>query len=252
MTNFKRTPILAALAIMAAALLVLFSPGCGSNDTTTTEEPSALDNGDQTSSVDEGTSTSTSDTGGSDLNTELSDLENLEATVEVKSNGETVVIWSQKKGSWRWEDPNDSTSYVIYNKDQDKLWVVNGDVAAESTGVGAEGQAWWGMSPAAMISTFSAFPGAMNGDTLEINAPGGGSVKIEFKGPQGLPSKMTTEDASTNETEVIEFIYTNVGSVPSDMFELPANVTIQSMPDMQDLPNMDNLDTAVPGMPNNM
>ena len=139
----KRSPLI--IAATALTLMVMLAwAGCGGQDSGTTTEDNAATVAADTA---EGTGSGTS----SDFESQMSDLEDLEATVDVSQNGEMLVTWSQKDGSWRWQDPTDKSSYVIYNDIQDKLWIVDGDTATESSGVGAQGQSWWGMSPAAMI-----------------------------------------------------------------------------------------------------
>ncbi len=238
----KRSPLI--IAATALALLVMLAwAGCGGGDSGTATEGSATDNA-ATADTDTTESSTGSGTPGNFQN-QMNELEDLEATVEVSQNGEVLVIWSQKQGSWRWQDPTDETSYVIYNNVQDKLWIVDGNTATESSGVGAQGQSWWGMSPAAMLQAFALFPGSQSGDTWQINVPGGGSVTIELKGPQGLPTKMEVK-APGEEDEVIEFAYKNVGNVPDDLFILPSSVTVTELSDIEGLENIQVPDVNIP------
>lgn len=154
-----------------------------------------------------------------------------------------MVIWSSKQGNWRWQDPNDESSYVIYNKDKDTLWVVEGNTAQELPATGAEGMAWWGQNPAALITAFTEMSyGDVVDDVWEAQFPMG-TITIELKGPEGLPSKMTVEQ--DGDTEVMEFIYSDVGSVSDSLFELPANVSVQQMPDIE---GMEDMGTGMPSL----
>lgn len=163
-------------------------------------------------------------TGGDNLSSQIEGLKSQEMTVEVVSNGKTTVKWSQKEGSWRWEDPSSIDKYIIFNAKKNKLWEVSGNTATElDTSMSAQ---FMGFSPESLLKMYSMLPATnRTGDTWEFNIPGQGGLTIEFKGPQGLPSKMVTSDASTGKTDVTEFKYSNVGSVPDSLFELPAGVT---------------------------
>jgi hypothetical protein len=239
----------AAAFILILALCLFMAAGasaCGVDENGTTGASTGATTSTATS-TSAGAGTGSGSSG--DLESQLSDLESLEATVTVTQNGEVDVIWSQKQGSWRWQDPNDETSYVIYNKQQDKLWIVDGDTATESTGVGSEGQAWWGMSPAALIKSFTMFPGTRTGDTWEMSVPGGGSIKVEFKGPQGLPTRLEAKTPGDPD-EVIEFAYKDVGNVSDDLFVLPAGVSVTAMPDIGGAGGASNLDIPDVNIPN--
>lgn len=212
MTKQFVTPV---LLISASLVAILYGSGCGEEKKAEEEAPSQP-------------YLTTPQTGDS-MSQQIEALKQMEMTVEVVVNGKSVVIWSQKEGSWRWEDPSDKNSYVIYNAQKKKMWVVDGNTAMESTEI--QGQQYMGMSPAAMISMYATIPATRRtGDTWELNIPGQGGLTIEFKGPEGLPSKMVITDASTGKTDVTEFRYSHVGSVLSSLFELPSGVSVQQAP----------------------
>lgn len=218
-----RLMIVASLCLLLAAWL----SACGGDEAVSTD-----------TQLDEPVTTETDSTNGNggDSNNRFDELADIEATVEVIVNGESTVIWSQKDGNWRWQDPQDPESYVIYNDEAGKLWVVNNKVATESDEAG-EDSMYWGMGPSGMLGMYTMLPGGtMNDDTYEINVPGEGKIVVEFKGPQGLPSKFSTIDASGNAEESIVFEYTDVGNVSDDLFVLAADVTIQTMPDIPSVP----------------
>lgn len=210
----RRTLRLIMIAGMCL-LLVAWLSACGDEDVSTDTQ------------LDEPVTTETSS---SDSGNRFDALADIEATVEVTVNGESTVIWSQKAGSWRWQDPSDPGNYVIYNAEQGKLWMVDDKVATESDQAG-EDSTYWGMGPSGMLGMYTMLPGGnMTDDTYEINVPGEGKVIIEFKGPEGLPSKFGTYDAAGNEEESIVFTYTDVGDVSDDLFVLPEDVTVESIP----------------------
>jgi hypothetical protein len=201
------TIVVAVFGLMA----MLLGAGCGGE--TKVEQPQVPDvpgvnaNGDDT------------------LDKRIEELKKLEMTVEIVEDGKSTSKWTQKNGSWRYDDPNDKTSYIIYNNQKQKTWVVSGDQATETSGSSEASYA--GFSPAMIMSVYAMMPrtGGTD-DTWEYNIPGAGKLSMEMKGPQGLPSKMVVEDAQTGKTNVTEFKYTNVGSVQDSTFELPANVQI--------------------------
>jgi len=136
------------------------------------------------------------------------------------------LMFAPKPGS-ETLNANDKASYMIYNDQQKKSWVVNGDTAVESSGADNPGTSF---NPATMLSAFAYLPSTnQSGDTWEFNLPGAGKLTMEFKGPEGLPSLMTQEDTSGKKT-VTEFKYTNVGNVKASMFEMPGNVKMMSGP----------------------
>lgn len=229
----RRSWLTFMIVVLGVVVLVAWS-GCGGDE-----------EGETTSSAHEDdTATEAVSTGGgsgdqSEFEQRLAELENLEATVTVIKDGETEVIWSSKQGNWRWQDPNNESSYVIYNKDKDVLWIVEGNTAQELPGTGAEGMAWWGQNPAALITAFTEFSyGDIVDDVWEAQFPMG-KLTIELKGPEGLPSKMTVEQ--DDETQVLEFEYTDVGSVADSLFELSSNVTVQQMPDIEGIEGVPSL-----------
>lgn len=229
---------LTLFVIVLGSIVLAAWAGCGGDDEGETTSVAQDD-----SASTEASTTASSSGDQSEFEQRLADLEDVEATVTVIQDGVTEVIWSSKQGNWRWQDPNDESSYVIYNKDQDVIWIVDGDTAQELPGTGAEGMAWWGQNPAALITAFTEFSyGDIVDDVWEAQFPMG-KITIELKGPEGLPSKMTVEQ--DDGTQVLEFEYTDVGSVPASLFELPAGVTAQQLPDIE---GIENLGTGVPSL----
>lgn len=234
----RKTSIL-ILAFVLSVSVIAGLTACGDEEEETTTQATAEtatdENGDQ-------------DTTTGDSDDPFSEVENIEATVEVTVNGETTVIWSQKDGSWRWQNPDDPEDYVIYNDDEKKLWVVSDKVATESSSSGQD-SVYWGMSPAGRLGMYAMLPGGvMSDDTFEVDVPGEGKIVVEFTGPQGLPSEFTVFDLSGNEKESIVFEYSDVGNVSSDLFELPSDVTIQSIPDVPEMPGGGSM-PEIPDMP---
>lgn len=197
--------------IVVGLLALLLLTGCG--EETKVETPQVEDIANMPTGMEDG------------LSKRLDDLKKMDMTVEMIADGQSSGKWTQKGNNWRWDDANDKTSFMIYNDQQKKTWVVNGDTAIESSGADSSGAAF---NPATILSAFAYLPSTnRSGDNWEYNMPGSGKLTIEFKGPQGLPSTMSEEDTSGKKT-VTEFKYTNVGNVPASMFELPGNVTMMS------------------------
>jgi len=165
---------------------------------------------------------------GDDLNQRIEELKKKEMSVEVFFDGESQGKWSQDgKGSWRQDDASSTSSYTIYNADKQMGWTVSDDTATEMDANLAE---MYEMTSPLMIlssySSFSAIPRTGGSDDVwEWNIPGLGSLKIEFKGPDGLISKITSDDPDSG-IAVIELKYTEVGNVSKSLFELPSNVTV--------------------------
>ncbi len=225
----KHWRMIIIVALSAAALAVL--AGCGGDDSSTTADDQAGDGG-AASSAASGSSSG----GDSDFERRLAELESMEATITVKSDGKVESIWTSKGTNWRWDDPEDENSYVIYRGDENKFWVVDGNTASEYSTGGSESQAWMGKNPAAMITAFTEFSfGDIKDDVWEARFPMG-SITIEFKGPEGLPTKMTVD--SDGDVQVVEFEYTNIGSVSDDLFELPSDVTVTVVPGLDDMQGM--------------
>lgn len=203
------------LIVLLTAIFLL--PGCGD------------DSGDQAKSTDMPSVPLMEEGGEGSLSDRIDALKELEMTVEVIDNGKSVVIWSQKQGNWRWDDPQDKNTYVIHNASLNKTWSVTGETAVELSG--SQLPQYMGMSPASMLGIYAALPAtSRTDDTWELNLPGKGSIIIEFKGPEELPTRMTSTDATAGKTDVIEFKYSNVGAVPDSLFELPAGVQVQQAP----------------------
>ncbi|MHB1325454.1 MAG: hypothetical protein ACYDGS_06740 [Thermoleophilia bacterium] len=199
--------------IIVGLLALLLLAGCG--DEKKADQPQLQDLVNTSTSTEDG------------LNKRLDDLKKMEMTVEMVEDGKSSGKWTQKDNNWRWDDANDKASYMIYNDQQKKSWVVNGDTAVESSGADNPGTSF---NPATMLSAFAYLPSTnQSGDTWEFNLPGAGKLTMEFKGPEGLPSLMTQEDTSGKKT-VTEFKYTNVGNVKASMFEMPGNVKMMSGP----------------------
>jgi hypothetical protein len=208
------------LIAAVATAIMLFAGGCGGDD-----EPKAGNGSPQDMLRNAGN-------GGEDLNARIKELEKTPMTVEIIQNGDPEGKWSQDgKGSWRWQSSADERSYMIFNAEQNKFWNVSGDTATESSGEAAD--SFQGFNPAVMMSGFTAMTylprTGGSDDAWEWDVPGQGKLIIEFKGPDGMFSKLTSEDATTGDTDVTEFKYSDVGDVPDSTFELPSGVTVQSM-----------------------
>lgn len=206
------------IAIFALGLLLMLgAAGCGGSDTPQPE-------------VSAPTLPSSAANVQDDLNKRIEELKQKEMTVEVVDDGKSLGKWSQDgNGSWRSDDPQTATSYTIYNADKKKGWNVNGKSATEIDPDFM--QAYELGSPLLLLSTYASFAyiprSGGTDDSWEWNVPGMGSLKIEFKGPEGLISRITADDPTSGST-VLEFKYTNVGSVPQSIFELPSDVTVDS------------------------
>ncbi|MHB0866735.1 MAG: hypothetical protein ACYC6B_04095 [Thermoleophilia bacterium] len=199
-------------------LLMTGAAGCGDSDTPTVPEVSIP--------TMPGTPSDAQD----DLAKRIDALKQKEMTVEVIDNGKSLGKWSQDgKGSWRSDDPDTTTSYTIYNADKKKGWSVNGKSATEIDPNFM--QAYEMSSPLLLLSAYASFSNIPrtggSDDTWEWNVAGMGSLKIEFKGPEGLISKIISDDSTSGST-VLEFTYTNVGKVSASLFELPGDVTVDS------------------------
>jgi len=165
-----------------------------------------------------------------DLNKKIEELKKKEMSVEVLVDGKSQGKWTQDgKGSWRQDDPSSTSTYTIYNADKQKSWTVSGKTATEVDP--SLMQMYEVSSPLLMLSAYSSFSNLPrtggSDDVWEWNVPGLGALKIEFKGPDGVISKIISED-STSGDSVIEFKYTDVGSVPKSTFELPSDVTVDT------------------------
>lgn len=210
----KKLLILGTL-IAAGVLALPVWAGCGGNDNT---QQAQEVNQVQTSAAASSEATDT-------LSKLIDELKKAEMTVEVINNGKNQGKWSQnKEGSWRWEN-EDKSVIAIYNAQQQKFWTINGNTAYEETSTTEA--PYDAYNPVTMLSGFAYLPRTGGSDdTWEFDLPQLGKLTIEFKGPQGLPTKMVSEDHTTGKTDVTEFIYTDVGSVPSSTFELPSGVTV--------------------------
>ncbi|MBI5871299.1 MAG: hypothetical protein HZB44_10185 [Actinobacteria bacterium] len=165
-----------------------------------------------------------------DLDQKIEELKKKEMSVEVIVDGKSQGKWTQDgKGSWRQDDASSTTSYTIYNADKKKGWTVSGKTATEIDP--SLMQMYEVSSPLLLLSAYSSFSNLPrtggSDDVWEWNVPGLGSLKIEFKGPDGVISKITSED-STSGDSVIEFKYSDVGDVPASTFELPSDVTVDT------------------------
>ncbi|MFA5808890.1 MAG: hypothetical protein WC935_00955 [Thermoleophilia bacterium] len=159
------------------------------------------------------------------MSRKMDDLSKKELTVEVVEDGKTTSKWSQKDGSWRYDDPSNQTSYIIYNKQKNKTWSVDGKTAVEFSG--DNGMAALGYNPVTMLGIYALVPKTGGTDDVWEFKMGSDEIIIEFKGPDGLPSKVST--TSSGKKTVTEFTYSNIGSVSSSIFELPANITVTSV-----------------------
>lgn len=156
------------------------------------------------------------------MSQKVDQFKSMEFTVEVVEDGKTTSKWTQKDGSWRYDNPSDPTSYTIYNKKQNKTWIVSGNTAVESSGDTDLASAMY--NPVTALAVFALAPKTGGSDDVWELGFGGDSITIEFKGPEGLPTKMTS--VSSGDTNVTEYKYSNVGSVKDSTFELPSNVQV--------------------------
>ena len=207
------------IAAVATALL-LFAGGCG-DDKPKAENQSPQD---ILNAVNNGST--------DDFNKKIDELKKTPITVEIVQNGKSEGKWSQDgKGSWRYQSSDDS-SIFIFNADKNKFWTVSGDTAIESAGP-ENASSFEGMNPVTLMTAFAAFTYAPrtggSDDVWEWDVPGHGKLSIELKGPQGLVSKVSSQNPGSSESDVTEFKYTDVGSVPASSFELPSGVTVQTM-----------------------
>lgn len=209
-----RKLITAIIMLFAGLGAMLLMAGCGEEKTV--EQPQMPDF----------SSTSTGD----DLDKKIEELKKKEMSVEIMVDGKSQGKWTQDgKGSWRQDDASSATTYTIYNADKKKGWTVSGKTATEIDP--SLMQMYEATSPLLILSAYSSFSGLPRSggtdDVWEWNVPGLGALKIEFKGPDGSISKITSED-STSGKSVIEFKYSDVGNVPKSTFELPSDVTIDT------------------------
>ena len=202
--------ILKIAAVVLAAGVLMAVLGCGEKSQ---ESPLAVD----TVAINE-------------FNQKLEELKSAEMTAEIVLNGQPEGKWSQNgMGSWRWESSQDVSSYVIYNAVQNKTWAVTGNSATELAE--AQKRVHELNSPALLLGSFQALTHlprtGSTSDTWEWEFSGISYLTMEFKGPDGLISKVTDEDVESGETDVTEFRYSEIGEVPDSRFELPAGVTVQ-------------------------
>jgi len=209
--NMRRILVAATFSIALGIIAVLLLTGCG-GDTKVEQTQTPQIPGDSSETLDK----------------RIEELKNMEMTVEIVEDGKSTSKWTQKAGSWRYDDPSDKSIYIIYNNQQKKTWTVSDDTAMETSG--STESSYAGFSPAMIMSVYSMMPRTGGSDdTWEYNIPGVGKLTMEMKGPQGLPTRMTIEDTQSGETNVTEFKYSNVGSVPDSTFELPANVKVTTV-----------------------
>ncbi len=162
------------------------------------------------------------------LSQQVDALKKMAMTVEIVENGKSQGKWTQgSDGSWRYQSSEQGGTTFIYNASQKKSWLINGNSAYESPTAEASYEAF---NPAMMLTAFAYLPqSGGSGDVREYNEPGQGKVTVEFKGPSGLPSKLTVVDKQ-GKTTVTEFNYSDVGSVPASDFELPSGVSVSTVP----------------------
>lgn len=174
-----------------------------------------------------------------DLTQLFEQLKKNEMTVEIVDNGQTRGKWSQNsEGSWRLDDPDDPSTYTIYNAPMMKGWQVTGNTAIELNP--ATAQIYQATGPLAAMGSYIAFAGfprtSTSADVWEwTSVPNLGSLRIEFKGPGGLISKITSETPTAGKSE-IDFNYSNVDDVPDSTFELPAGVQVAPAPTLPAVP----------------
>ena len=196
-------------------------------------------------------------TAGNTLNDRIQALKNMEMTVEVIADADENLSgkWSQKAGSWRWEASKETNYYVIHNNALQKTWKVavnpgstpidyriylGNEVKQSGTLQPGESVALEissssessieALNPANVMSAFAMIPrtGGTD-DAWEINDPNVGKITIEMKGPNGLPTKITSEDAQTGVTSTMQFVYSNIGNLPDSLFELPPNAKVTTV-----------------------
>ncbi|MHB9112870.1 MAG: hypothetical protein ACYC4D_09650 [Thermoleophilia bacterium] len=206
--------ITAIIVLMAGFGAIVLMGGCGEEETI--EQPQMPD--------------FSSTQAEADLDQKIEELKKKEMSVEVIVDGKSQGKWTQDgKGSWRQDEASSTTSYTIYNAGKQKGWTVSGNTATEIDP--SLMQIYEVSSPLLLLSAYSSFSSLPRtggtDDVWEWNVPGLGSLKIEFKGPDGAISKIISED-STSGDSVIEFKYTDVGSVPRSTFELPSDVTVDT------------------------
>lgn len=196
-------------------LIVLAALGCGEDKSSQTQTQETL-------SVP-----SVAQAGGQDLNKVIDELKKKPLTVEIVLDSKSSGKWTQDgKGSWRYDTGPDT--YTIYNAAKQKGWTVSGKTATEITDTNSLQYSAAG-SPISLLGVYSSFAAVPRtggtDDTWEWNIAGLGSLRIEFKGPGGLISKIDSEMSSSGKTN-LEFIYSNVDNVPVSAFELPADVQV--------------------------
>ncbi len=199
-----------AAAVVLTGVAMIMAAGCGSSTPQAQNQPKAP--------------ASSPGSGGSNaFSQQIDALKKTAMTVTETENGKKTGKWTQgSDGSWRWDaESGSSNSVIIYNASQKKTWTIDGNTATELT---VPATAYEGFNPAMMLAVFAYVPGTGSGDTREYDA-NGSKLTVELKGPNGLPSKATSVNASN--TTVWVFDYT---SVPSSAFDLPSGVTVQTVP----------------------
>ena len=208
----RKKLLMLGAAILAGVAILVAAAGCGGSD----QQQQAQNLLNAATSAANGSSNA--------LSQQLDALKKTAMTVEIVENGKSQGKWTQgSDGSWRYQ--SDSTD-VIYNASQKKTWVIDGNTAMESSIPEASYEAF---NPATMLAAFAYFPQTGgSGDVREYNT-GTMKLTIEFKGPNGLPSKYTEVDSQGKTTET-DFNYSDVGNVPSSDFELPSGVSVTTVP----------------------
>ncbi len=207
--NMRKKMLMAGAVVLTGVALVA-AAGCGSSTPQAQNPPK--------------TPASSPGSGGSNtFSQQIDALKKTAMTVTETQNGKITGKWTQgSDGSWRWDaEDGSSNSVIIFNASQNKTWTIDGNTATEST---LPATAYEGFNPAMMLAVFAYVPGTGSGDTREYSA-NGSKLTVELKGPNGLPSKATSVDASN--TTVWTFDYS---SVPSSTFDLPSGMTVQTVP----------------------
>lgn len=208
--------------IAGAILLALSTPGCGEEKKAETQAP------------EEVVAITTPTAAAGDLIMLIDQLKKTQMTVEVIDDGKSLGRWSQNdRGSWRLDDPSSPDTYTIYNAEKMKGWRVTGKTATEFADPSLL-QIYLASSPLAVLGIYTSFAAIpRTGGATDVwewtNVPNVGSLRIEFKGPQGLISRIVSETPTAGKSE-LELKYSNVGDVPDSLFELPGDVQIETAP----------------------
>lgn len=192
-------------AIICTGILVVFAlAGCGGDSTTTKS-------GSTSSGGQGGNAAVRTDYQWTEI------FEQMEATVEVTATDGIHFTYSQKNGNWRWK--NEAVDMTeVYNKALNVTWTVIGGRVTDTPGDGGGPD----LSPMLVFAPLEfTVPDSRSGNVLTYEITGGGKATVELNGPNELPSKLTIDTPPAG-PRVIDFKYSNVGSVPDSLFQRPA------------------------------